>query len=108
MAKNDLVRYLLPVNFPDGVRIVEGFTTPDRDVAIQHIRQALETNPDVTFNVEDIQWNVTPEQSESMRAKWAEENPDRVPAREMGLDTGNRLITNPQIARDLAAQKNQT
>lgn len=105
MAKGDLVRYLVPVMFPDGMRILEGFTSPDKEEAIRHIRQAIETNPDIQFDPKDIQWNVTPEESQAAKDKWLEENPGRVPAREMGLDTGNRLLTDPQIARDLAAQQ---
>lgn len=94
-------KYLITFSLPDGKHLQVMNAHPS--VVEDHARRFVSHNPDGKFI------SVVPLQSEqhlqeaidALRA----ENPGRPLANELGLDTPNRIMADPQIARDLAAQQ---
>jgi uncharacterized protein YecE (DUF72 family) len=98
--------YMFRFNLPDGVHIAGHRDIPIRkgnaeDLAGVHqrIKQWASQNDDAVVDFDSL----TPVDDYTVIAEAAkrlkEENPERPLANEMGLDTPNRVMTDPSIAR---------
>lgn len=75
-----------------------------RKAVIDSINKGLGQNEDAHFDGNVLEES-THDHSviDKMVAKLRAENPNRPLANDLGLDTNNRLLTNPEVARNIAA-----
>lgn len=108
MALQQMALYAVRFNLPDGEHIMAVHSVAtrvqaDADFVRGEVNKILSTNPDSELiSIEMVEGpHVFKQMEDDLRAK----NPDRPLAGDLNLDTANRLLTNPQIARDLAASQ---
>lgn len=99
---------LYQVNFdlPDGEHIMAVHsisirTSGDAAFVREKITKLVKVNPDANnIRIKAVR---DPEEIEKAAKELHEANPDRILADDLGLDTANRLLTDPSIARNLGA-----
>lgn len=93
--------YLVHFSLPDGKHLMLMNSHPS--VAGEHAKRLAGQNPDaVVDKVEILQ---SQEHFDAAVAAIRDENPGRQLANELGLDSTNRILTDPTIARTLAEQQ---
>lgn len=95
--------YLVYFSLPDGKHLMAMNAHPS--VIKAHAHAIISQNPDAKFDPNDIVEMTHPDQIAEAEAKLRSENPDRPLAGDLGLDSPNRILTNPEIARELATQQ---
>lgn len=96
--------YLIRYSLPDGKHLMTMNAHPS--VAEKDAKIFVGRNPDAKFESFEILQSEQQllDEIEKIRA----ENPNRPLANELGLDTPERIMTDPTIARNLAASMAQT
>lgn len=95
--------YLVTFSLPDGKHLMIQNSHPS--VARQHAIDKLSLNEDAKLiSIERLRDQAHHEEA---KAALLAEDPHRIGAEELGLDTPNRILNDPQIARDVAAQRLQ-
>lgn len=96
MAFDQGQRYLVRFTLPDGDHLITGISSQDIRVAREHYRRIVTQNPEATFDPEKVT-PATPEQVEAAIAELRDRDPSRPLATDLGLDTPNRVLTNPEV-----------
>jgi hypothetical protein len=100
--------YMFRFNLPDGVHLAgHRTTTPwqtdeDKQSIVDDIKRHLSQNPDAVLIEDSIKPVKSYDEIMDAAKQLKAENPERKLAHEMGLDTPNRLLTNPDVARAYA------
>lgn len=92
---------------PDGEHIGVMRTSADADEAKQHIERALiSQNKEVEFDFEhDFMYVADPEDVDTLEREWrSKQNAMRLTADKMGMDTPQRILTNPEVVEGSKAQ----
>lgn len=92
---------------PDGEHIGVVRTSPDPDEVKQQLERALITqNPEVEFDFDhDFMYVENPEDIDTLTNEWrSKQNALRLTADKMGMDTPQRILTNPEVVEGSKAQ----
>lgn len=104
--------YMFRFELPDGVHIATHRTVlrpkTSEEVKALHeqISKAIMQNPDAVIDWNSLKAVKDPNEIEKAVEALRKENPSRPLAQDLGLDATNRLLTNPEVARTIAAANN--
>jgi hypothetical protein len=95
MAFDKMQFYQVTFTLPDGEHIIAGFSSDNINVARQHYRRIVEQNPEARFDPAKVVPS-TPDQVKAAVEAMRTADPSRPLATDLGLDSPNRVLTNPE------------
>lgn len=107
--------YFFRATFPDGDHILTHNCAwwPDADGkipqrVIDNINQAVSQNPDVRIRTDSLRVMRSPNDLQAAIDQLRSEDVNRPLANDLGLDKTNRLLTNPEVSRGIAAAQGKS
>jgi len=97
MAFQQDARYLVHFTLPDGEHILTGFSSPNIEIARKHYERIITQNSEAKFDPNKVVKINSPEDVEAAIAALREKDPSRPLATDLGLDSPNRILTNPEV-----------
>ena len=113
MAYSESKQFMFQIVLPDGKHIlvhrthVELRNSDDVKKLHEEIARVVSSNPDAVYLPETLRQISSHDEVVEAVKKLREEEPSRPLATDLGLDATNRLLTNPEIARTIAAARSQ-
>ena len=101
--------YMFRFKLPDGWHIATHKCTirPKNEDEVKELFKSIAgpimINPDAEIDFNSVRVVTDPAQIDKAVAELKAENPERILGHELGLDVTNRLLTNPEVARTIAA-----
>lgn len=100
--------YAFRVEMPHGPvllshRNIHAKTPAERAFVLREIQKSISQNPDIQFDPRNV-WILDNVEELQAMAQALKSETGKPLATELGLDTPNRLITNPEISRNLAGE----
>lgn len=96
MAFDKMQFYQVTFTLPDGEHIIAGFSSENINIARQHYRRIVEQNPEARFDPAKVVPS-TPDKVKAAVDSMRAADPSRPLADNLGLDTPNRVLTNPEV-----------